>query len=191
MTNNMYTKLFSQVNKLFKEDYLLKDNVPEGILKWIYNYSGIKLEGKALLIDAIPDMTIFIIKDKNVGVDFNAKDIILLDNKPCKVIAISKDFLERDIEDVQQLIFNIYKFILEGLFKEYSEDNLLNIVNSIAPFILTINTMQAFALTFSYKAFNIDKDNRDIYNILVKSCDYNLEQLLDEAFILNIMFSEE
>lgn len=192
MANNMYTRLFMQVNKLFKEDYLLKDNIPDDILNWIYNYSGINLNGKVLQIDAVSsDINIFIIKDNNCEPDFNAKDIILLDNKPCKVIAISKNFLDRDMEDVQQLIFNIYKFILEDLFKDYPEDNLLNIINSIAPFILTINTMQSFGLVFSYKVFKIQEENKNMYNILIKSCDYNIEDLLDKGLILKIMFSEE
>ena len=89
MANNMYTKLFMQVNKLFKEDYLLKDNIPEDILNWTYHNRDIKLEGKVLQIDAIPDKNIFIIKDKYIDNDFIGGNIIMLDNKPCKFIVIS------------------------------------------------------------------------------------------------------
>ena len=184
MANNMYTKLFMQVNKLFKEDYLLKDNIPEDILNWTYHNRDIKLEGKVLQIDAIPDKNIFIIKDKYIDNDFIGGNIIMLDNKPCKFIVISKDFLDNDVEHVQSIIYDIYNDILQDLFTDYKGCS-IHIVNKIAPYILTINTMQSFLLTFSYSTFNI-KD-KTLYRILQKSCDYDLSELLDNGLLMSIV----
>ena len=189
--NNMYTKLFLQVNKLFKEDYLLKDNIPQDILNWIYHNYDIRLEGKVLQIDAIPDLNVFIIKDKNLSMDFYGTEIVLFDNKPCKVIVISKDFLEMEINDVQKLLFSIYEFILKDLYDKYKEySNSLYLLNLTAPYILTINTMISFRLTFSYKVFKIKEDNKYLYNVLVKSCDYSIEELLDDLLILRLIGEE-
>lgn len=189
MANNMYTKLFMQVNKLFKEDYLLRDNIPEDILNWVYHYYDIKLEGKLLRIDAIPDMDVYIIKDNNLTPEQYGMDTILLDNKPCKLIVISKNFLEREIYDVQVFLCHMYKVILKDLFKTYESDTGLYTLNLIAPYILTINTMRLFGLTFTYK--DIEEYNIDISQILIKSCDYTIEDLLDNGLVLRLFREQD
>lgn len=183
MANTLYKNLFSQVNKLFDSDYLLRENIPEDISNWIYNIIDIHLEGKVLYINTLPDFDVYIIKDNNIDTDKVIKEVVLLNNKKCKVIVLSRNFLEQEISNVQVVIYDIYNFILNNIFTN-CEGSGINVINVMAPYILTMNTMSSFGLTYSYALFDIEKE---YYDVLVTASEYSVKELLDDGLLLRIV----
>lgn len=186
MANKLYSTLFAQVNKLFGFDYLLTESFPDDIINWMSNVYDVKLEGKVLNIKDI-GTDIFIIKDNNIDEDSRFMDTILVDNKQCKVIVISRYFNELEIEKIQRIILDIYKFILGDLFNNIDSDSGLRMLNNVAPYILTAKTMVSKCLTFEYKVFELDEDKE---KMLSQALEYEVDTLLDGGLLLKFILEK-
>lgn len=183
MYNNLYTKILTNVNRVFGKEAYLSNNIPDDIRIWIYNSQyGLDITGNIIGIDT--GYRIFIIKSENDGFDY-ILDEVLMDNTPVRVIIINKIYFESlDEEGIYLLLKEIYKYITTGLFT-FKPGSLYK-VNQYAPFILTIQTMEYFNL--QYRSDWMSDIEISIMNyICSKDLNTYVQPLLNEGGLISIL----
>lgn len=183
MYNNVYTKILTNVNRIFNSEVFMSTNIPDDIRTWIYNsYNGFDIKGTIININIGCD--VFIIKSENNGFDY-ILDEVLMDNKPVKVIIINKQYFESlDEEGVYLLLKDIYKHITESLFA-FKLGSLYK-VNQYAPFILTIQSMECFNLPY-YSEWMSDIEISIMNYICSKDVTSYVDTLLNEGGLMGIL----
>lgn len=183
MYNNLYTKILTNVNRLFNSEAFMSNNIPDDIRTWTRNSQyGLDITGTITGMDI--GYEVFIIKSDNTGFDY-ILDEVLMDNKPVRVIIINRQYFESlNEEGVYLLLKDIYKHITTGLFT-FKPGSLYK-VNQYAPFILTIQTMECFNLPY-YSDWMSDIEISIMNYICTKDLRSYVEPLLNEGGLMNIL----
>lgn len=147
MYNNLYTNLLRFTGRLFGNPSLMNDTIPNDIRTWIYNINKIKLEGKSIYHN-MQNYDICIIRTDSFD-DINyLLDEILLNNKPVRVIIINNHYFNTmDSKGMYDMLIDMYTYMTSELFT--FKNSSLYKVNYYAPFLLTLQTMNSFNISYS------------------------------------------
>ena len=183
MYNNLYTKILTNVNRLFGKDAYMVNNIPDDIRTWLYNlYHGIEIKGSIIGLDI--GYQVFIIKSDNSGFDYILYET-LMDNKPVRLIIINKQYFETlDEQGIYLLLKDIYQHITTDLFTFKSGS--LYKVNQYAPFILTVQTMECFNIAY-YSDWMSDIEVSIMNYICTKDLNTYVEPLLNQGGLISIL----
>ena len=191
MSQGLFTKLYSSVNRLFTQQDVLFIRVSAIIEKILFITHDITVDNDyRMMTFMVKDTKVICIKSPNNEIVY---DTVLVGDELIILIIVPDRIMFRDYnpDNRMKIVYSIYEYIcsyLSRMFAAKSNSSLQRILN-ISPVILTFNTLNAIMYlydsseeAFSYYLFESKASHLKLNDIL----SHPIDDLLDYGGILSM-----